>query len=104
MGLFSKYDKVGPGVSKNPDEKLPVFRFFGIFFSHFGASQLHVLGCTSSVCTGHACGIRCRGSHYLYGGVLRRVHTFGRCVRTGNLRIYKDSQKRVLRKTDVFVA
>lgn len=40
MGLFSKYDKVGPGVSKNPDEKLPVFRFFGIFFSHFSKMVL----------------------------------------------------------------
>lgn len=35
MGLFSKYDSAGPGVSKNPDDKLPVFKFFGVYFSHF---------------------------------------------------------------------
>ncbi len=35
MGIFSNYNKVGPGVSKNPDDKLPVFKFFGIYFSHF---------------------------------------------------------------------
>lgn len=35
MGWFSNYEKVGPGVSKNPEDKLPVFKFFGIYFSHF---------------------------------------------------------------------
>lgn len=35
MGIFSNYEKVGPGVSKNPDEKLPVFKFFEVYFSHF---------------------------------------------------------------------
>ena len=34
MGLFSNYDKAGPGVSKNPDDKLPVFKFFENYFSH----------------------------------------------------------------------
>lgn len=34
MGLFSKYENAGPGVSKNPDDKLPVFKFFGLYFSH----------------------------------------------------------------------
>ena len=35
MGLFSKYDNVGPGVPKNPNAKAPVFKFFEIYFSHF---------------------------------------------------------------------
>ncbi len=36
MGLFSNnYDKVGPGISKNPNEKAPFFKFFEIYFSHF---------------------------------------------------------------------
>ncbi len=36
MGLFSSnYDKVGPGVSKNPNDKAPFFKFFEIYFSHF---------------------------------------------------------------------
>lgn len=34
MGLFSNYNKVGPGVSKNPEDKLPVFRFIDLYFSH----------------------------------------------------------------------
>ncbi len=42
MGMFSNsYDRVGPGISKNPQDKLPVFRFFEIYFSHF--SKLIVL-------------------------------------------------------------
>ncbi len=32
--MFSRYEKVGKGISKNPDDKLPAFRFFEIFFSH----------------------------------------------------------------------
>ncbi len=35
MGLFSNYEKVGPGISKNPEEKLPFVRFFELYFSHF---------------------------------------------------------------------
>lgn len=34
MGMFSRYEKVGPGVSKNPDDKLPLFKFFDVYFSH----------------------------------------------------------------------
>ena len=41
MGMFSNYDRVGPGVSKNPDDKLPIFKFFEIYFSHF--SKLIIL-------------------------------------------------------------
>ncbi len=42
MGLFSNnYDKVGPGISKNPNEKAPFFKFFEIYFSHF--SKLIIL-------------------------------------------------------------
>ncbi len=35
MGLFSRYDSVGPGVSKNPDAKAPIFKFFELYGSHF---------------------------------------------------------------------
>ncbi len=35
MGLFSKYEDPGKGVSKNPDKKLPFFRFFELYFQHF---------------------------------------------------------------------
>ncbi|MBQ8623713.1 MAG: DUF624 domain-containing protein [Oscillospiraceae bacterium] len=41
MGLFSKYEKVGPGVSKNPDAKAPIFKFFELYGSHF--SKLIIL-------------------------------------------------------------
>lgn len=42
MGLFSSnYDKVGPGVPKNPNAKAPVFKFFEIYFNHF--SKLVIL-------------------------------------------------------------
>lgn len=41
MGLFSNYDKVGPGVSKDPDKKLPLFKFIDIYLSHF--SKLIIL-------------------------------------------------------------
>ena len=34
MGMFSRYEKVGKGISKNPDDKLPAFQFFEIYFSH----------------------------------------------------------------------
>ena len=32
--MFSRYEKVGKGISKNPDDKLPAFQFFEIYFSH----------------------------------------------------------------------
>ena len=35
MGLFSNYEKVGPGVSKDPDNKIPLFKFIDIYTSHF---------------------------------------------------------------------
>lgn len=35
MGLFSNYEKAGPGVSKNPDAKAPIFKFFELYGSHF---------------------------------------------------------------------
>lgn len=35
MGLFSGYEKVGPGISKNPDAKAPIFKFFELYGSHF---------------------------------------------------------------------
>lgn len=35
MGLFSKYDQVGKGISKNPDNKAPIFKFFELYGSHF---------------------------------------------------------------------
>lgn len=35
MGLFSNYEKLGPGVSKDPDQKLPLFKFIDIYLSHF---------------------------------------------------------------------
>lgn len=41
MGMFSNYDRVGPGVSKNPDDKLPIIKFFEIYISHF--SKLIIL-------------------------------------------------------------
>lgn len=41
MGLFSNYEKVGPGVSKDPDKKLPLFKFIDIYTSHF--SKLIIL-------------------------------------------------------------
>ncbi len=34
MGLFSNYEKVGKGVSKDPDNKIALFRFFDIYISH----------------------------------------------------------------------
>lgn len=33
--MFSNYEKVGKGVSKNPEDKLPIFKFMDIYFSHF---------------------------------------------------------------------
>lgn len=41
MGLFSNYERVGKGVSKNPDNKIALFRFLDIFVSHF--SKLVIL-------------------------------------------------------------
>lgn len=41
MGLFSNYDKVGPGVSKDPDKKIALFRYLDIAVSHF--SKLIIL-------------------------------------------------------------
>lgn len=42
MGLFSSnYDRVGPGVPKNPNAKAPIFKFFEIYFNHF--SKLVIL-------------------------------------------------------------
>lgn len=41
MGLFSNYERVGRGVSKDPDNKIPLFKFFDIYFSHF--SKLVIL-------------------------------------------------------------
>lgn len=41
MGLFSNYDKVGRGVTKDPDKKLPLFKFIDIYLSHF--SKLVIL-------------------------------------------------------------
>lgn len=35
MGLFSDYERVGKGITKDPDQKLPLFKFLDIFFSHF---------------------------------------------------------------------
>ena len=35
MGLFSNYEKVGKGVSKDPDNKIALFRFIDIYTSHF---------------------------------------------------------------------
>lgn len=34
MGLFSNYEKVGKGVSKDPDNKIALFRFIDIYTSH----------------------------------------------------------------------
>ncbi len=34
MGLFSNYEKVGKGVSKDPDKKIPLFRFLDIYMEH----------------------------------------------------------------------
>lgn len=41
MGLFSNYEKVGKGVSKDPDNKIALFRFVDIYISHF--SKLIIL-------------------------------------------------------------
>ena len=41
MGLFSNYEKVGKGVSKDPDNKIALFRFIDIYISHF--SKLIIL-------------------------------------------------------------
>ena len=41
MGLFSNYERVGKGVSKDPDKKIPLFRFIDIYTSHF--SKLIIL-------------------------------------------------------------
>ena len=41
MGLFSNYEKVGKGVSKDPDNKIALFKFFDIYLSHF--SKLIIL-------------------------------------------------------------
>ena len=41
MGLFSNYERVGKGVSKDPDKKIALFRFIDIYFSHF--SKLIIL-------------------------------------------------------------
>lgn len=41
MGLFSNYEKLGKGVSKNPDAKAPLFKFFELYSSHF--SKLIIL-------------------------------------------------------------
>ena len=41
MGLFSNYEKLGPGVSKNPDAKAPLFKFLELYGSHF--SKLIIL-------------------------------------------------------------
>lgn len=41
MGLFSNYEKLGKGVSKNPDAKAPIFKFFELYISHF--SKLIIL-------------------------------------------------------------
>lgn len=41
MGMFSNYEKVGKGVSKDPDKKLPIFKFIDIYVSHF--SKLVIL-------------------------------------------------------------
>lgn len=35
MGLFSNYERVGKGVTKDPDQKIALFRFLDIFTSHF---------------------------------------------------------------------
>lgn len=35
MGMFSDYERVGKGITKDPDKKLPLFKFLDIFFSHF---------------------------------------------------------------------
>ncbi len=35
MGMFSNYDRVGRGVTKDPDRKIPLFRFLDIYSSHF---------------------------------------------------------------------
>lgn len=34
MGLFSNYERVGKGVSKDPDNKIALFRFFDIYLQH----------------------------------------------------------------------
>lgn len=34
MGLFSNYEQVGKGVSKDPDNKIALFRFFDIYIQH----------------------------------------------------------------------
>lgn len=34
MGLFSNYEKVGKGVTKDPDNKIALFRFFDIYLNH----------------------------------------------------------------------
>lgn len=41
MGLFSNYEKVGRGISKDPDNKIALFRFLDIYVSHF--SKLVIL-------------------------------------------------------------
>ena len=41
MGLFSNYEKVGKGVSKDPDNKIALFRFIDIYIAHF--SKLIIL-------------------------------------------------------------
>lgn len=33
--MFSDYEKVGRGITKDPDKKLPLFKFIDIYFSHF---------------------------------------------------------------------
>lgn len=41
MGLFSNYERVGKGISKDPDNKIALFRFLDIYVSHF--SKLVIL-------------------------------------------------------------
>lgn len=48
MGLFSKYEEPGKGVPKNPDQKLPFFRFFELYFGHF--SKLILLNFIYIIC------------------------------------------------------
>ncbi|MCD7785029.1 MAG: DUF624 domain-containing protein [Oscillospiraceae bacterium] len=48
MGLFSKYEEPGKGVPKNPDQKLPFFRLFELYFGHF--SKLILLNFIYIIC------------------------------------------------------
>lgn len=41
MGLFSNYERVGKGVSKDPDNKIALFRFLDTYIAHF--SKLIIL-------------------------------------------------------------